>query len=116
MGFNIFGIGKNNSSVNHTDNKTGEKYFGIRKGDKIGPLNKDTIAFSSHSPEENLEQTIKSLAENCRGSKEVFSSTLKKIATRGTERNPELLTKRIEILKRGAFDKKPFNYFTSRRW
>ncbi len=100
MGFNIFGIGKNNSSVNHTDDKKGEKHFGIRKGDKIGPLNKDTISFSALSPEENLEQTIKSLAENCRGSKEVFSSTLKKIATRGTEKNPELLAKRIEILKR----------------
>lgn len=100
MDFNIFGIGKGNSPINGKEDKQNEKYFGIRKGEKLGPLPKDMLAFSSVSPEQDLEETIQRLAKNCHGSKEIFSSTISTVAKRGTENSPELLAKRIETLKK----------------
>ncbi len=100
MSFNIFGIGKNNSSINDTKGNTNEKRFGIKKGDKIGPLNKDILTFSSLTPEQELEQQTARLAENSRSTKEIFTSSLSKIVKRGTEEDPQLLIKRIDLLKK----------------
>lgn len=104
MNFNIFGIGKENPAINSKDDKQNEKNFGIKKGEKIGPLSKDTISISVITPEQDLEQTIWELAKNCRGSKEIFTTTIKNIAMKGTEKNPELLERRIEILKKFNHD------------
>lgn len=104
MNFNIFGIGKENPAINSKDDKQNEKNFGIKKGEKIGPLSKDTISISVITPEQEMDQEIKRLTENTRGSQEILSETLADIIKRGTENNPELLAKRIKILKN--FDEK----------
>lgn len=77
-------------------------FFGVKKGDKIQPLKKDTVQLAIAdlpAVERELAVVVSTLSKKSIGSPELFQKFLTQIVKNGTEENPELLASRTELLK-----------------
>lgn len=107
MKFEQIGISpqQNNSVKENKGIRFRFPFFGVKKGEKIQPLKKDTVQIAiSELPivERELAIAISALSEKSIGSPELFQKFLTKIVKNGTETNPELLVSRTEFLKTDA--------------
>ena len=104
MKFNKIGIKpqNDNSAKENKGIKIRFPFFGVKKGEKIQPLKKDTVQLAiADLPtiERELAIVVSSLSEKSIGSPELFQKFLTQIVKNGTEDNPELLVSRTEFLK-----------------
>ena len=104
MKFNKIGIKpQNDNSVKENKGiKIRFPFFGVKKGEKIQPLKKDTVQLAIAdlpTVERELAIVVSSLSEKSIGSPELFQKFLTQIVKNGTEDNPELLVSRTEFLK-----------------
>ena len=104
MKFDKIGIKPQNDNSAKEDKgiKIRFPFFGLRKGEKIQPLKKDTVQLAiANLPavEKKLAIVISTLSEKSIGNPKLFQKFLTEIVKNGTEEHPELLATRTKFLK-----------------